>query len=102
MSTSEIIIPAGRGAYDFSHDGARLYTCKNGRIYLIADLWCGVGVEGECYRRFIAPVSETEAKAFRANPQWIDCVDIAWTRVSRANAALQAIARAALRLEGAR
>lgn len=41
---------SGRGAYDMPHDPTYI-TVKGGKVkFLYQDLWCGSGVEGECYR----------------------------------------------------
>jgi hypothetical protein len=45
-----MIAYAGRGMYDMAYL-ATYITVKVGRIkHLYEDLWCGYGVEGECYR----------------------------------------------------
>ena len=51
--TVQIISPASRGAYHSIRSAALLYTSTSGIAYLIADLWCGGNVEGECYRTHI-------------------------------------------------
>lgn len=103
-ATATIIIESGRGAYDFSHDGVRIYTTKSGKIFVIADRWCGRGsIEGECYRSHIGEITEAQAKLLRSaargerNGTAIEILgdmQIEWVRVAEANAALKAIAKA--------
>lgn len=56
--TVQIISPASRGAYHYVRSAALLYTSTSGTAYLIADLWCGGNVEGECYRTHICKLDE--------------------------------------------
>ena len=104
---TEIIIEAGRGAYGFTHNGARLYTTKAGRMFVIADRWCGRGsVEGECYRLHIGEISTKQADLLRSAARGerngsaleiLGDMEIKWARVDKANAAFAAIVRAAAR-----
>ncbi len=42
----------GNGAYGFRHDGTIL-AVRGDREWLLTDVWCGDGVEGECYRNHV-------------------------------------------------
>lgn len=56
--TVQVITSASRQAYDFRRSATLLYTSTSGIAYLIADLWCGGNVEGECYRTHICKLDE--------------------------------------------
>jgi hypothetical protein len=56
--TVQIITAAKLGAYNFKRSATLLYTSTSGTAYLIADLWCGGNVEGECYRTHICKLDE--------------------------------------------
>ena len=102
---TQIIDAAGRGDYDFDYEATRLCTTRTGRTFVIADRWCGYGsVEGECYRLHIGEVTDSQAELLRSAARGernadageiLHRMQIDWVRVANADAALQAIARAA-------
>lgn len=97
---TEVLLPAGKGAYNFAFAPTLLHTTARGTVYLIDDRWSGNGVEGECYRRYITgPLdAETVGRLRAARFELVDDVLMgryAFRRVAHADAALRAIAKCA-------
>jgi hypothetical protein len=51
-----IIGKGGRGAYDLPYDPDYIIILPCGRVFLIADCYCGSPEEGYCYRRHFAEI----------------------------------------------
>ena len=99
--TVQIITAASHGAYDFKRSATLLYTSTSGIAYLIADLWCGGNVEGQCYRTHICKLDEEDHKKLIYRTQFksgqsflldsvefgdlMDTMPITWVRYRHAN-----------------
>jgi len=86
MKTKIIKISPDRskaGLYDMPADGDEILTLPCGRIFLLADRWCGDDVEGWCYRRHVAEIDEAIATALVAGRD-PGLLDLRWVRLSRA------------------
>jgi len=55
-----MVSEAGCGIYDLPFSPDYILELNCGRFFLIADLYCGGGVEGYCYRRFFAEITRDQ------------------------------------------
>ena len=53
--------------------GTVLIRNARGNYWLVRDLWCGNGVEGECYRPHVAKLSSIEAAAIASDATLCQC-----------------------------
>jgi hypothetical protein len=52
-----MISKAGTGVYDLPVEGDYILELKCGRLFLIAERYCGSAEEGYCYRRHFGEIS---------------------------------------------
>jgi hypothetical protein len=99
--TVQVITAAERGAYNFKRSATLLYTSTSGTAYLIADLWRGGNVEGECYRTHICKLDAEDHKTVVNRTQFqngekfvldsvefgdlMDTMPLTWVRYRHAN-----------------